>query len=150
VSHRFLSTSVNRIDAKGRVSVPSQFRSVLRAKGVDELYVLRAIDVQAVNAGGLDLLDRFEARLASEDPFLQSADDMSHYIHGDSAFLKIDGEGRIAVTDFLRAATGIADEAAFVGRGSFFQIWEPSRLETHTQGVRARLAAQRLAQGGGQ
>ncbi|MCU0830735.1 MAG: division/cell wall cluster transcriptional repressor MraZ [Rhizobiaceae bacterium] len=143
MSHRFLSTCVNRIDAKGRVSVPAAFRAVLKRKQVDELYALRAIDMPALNCGGLDLLDRFEARIAAEDPFLRMADDLSHYIHGDSVFLKLDNEGRIALTDFVRAATGITDEAAFVGRGEFFQIWEPKALEAHSAAVRARLSALR-------
>lgn len=145
LSHRFLSTSINRVDAKGRVSVPSAFRAVLKRKDIDELYALRAIDVPALNVGGMDLLERYEKRIAQEDPFLQAADDFSHYIHGDSTFLKIDGEGRIALTDFVRDATGIADEAAFLGRGAFFQIWHPAKLAEHTEAVRARLAAQRLA-----
>jgi MraZ protein len=136
---RFLSSAVNRIDAKGRVSVPAHFRSVLTRRGYSELYGLRALDQPALDVGGTDLLDRYEQRLASEDPFLQTADDMSYFIHGDGAFLKLDQDGRITVTDFIRDHTGIAGEVAFVGRGTFFQMWEPSRLETHARQVRERL-----------
>jgi MraZ protein len=143
VSHRFLSTCVNRVDAKGRVSVPPAFRAALKARKADEIYALRAIDAPALNCGGLDLLDRFEARIASEDPFLRLADDLSHYIHGDSAFLKLDAEGRVALTDFVRDAAGVTDEVAFLGRGDFFQLWEPKALAAHTAAVRARLSAMR-------
>ena len=48
--------------------------------------------------------------------------------HGDGAFLKYDQDGRITVSDFIREHTGITTEVAFVGRGNFFQIWEPGRL----------------------
>ena len=142
---RFLSSATNRIDAKGRVSVPAHFRSVVQKRGYQELYALRALDVPALDVGGLDLLDRFEARIALEDPFLQTADDMSFFIHGDGAFLKFDQEGRITVSDFLREHTGISDEVAFVGRGQFFQIWEPSRLKAYGDEVRSRLLKQRQA-----
>lgn len=136
---RFLSNSVNRIDAKGRVSVPAHFRSVLQKRGYQDLYALRALDVPALDVGGPDLLDRYEARIALEDPFLQTADDMSFFCHGDGAFLKLDQDGRITVSEFLRDHTGITNEVAFVGRGHFFQIWEPERLKAHGAEVRARL-----------
>jgi len=136
---RFLSSAVNRIDAKGRVSVPSHFRAVLAKRGFSELYGLRALEAPAIDCGGPDLLDLYEKRIALEDPFLQTADDMSLFVHGDGAFLKPDPEGRIAVTEFIRSHTGITDEVAFVGRGLFFQIWEPMQLRDHAQVARERL-----------
>ena len=136
---RFLSNAVNRIDAKGRVSVPAHFRAVLQKRGFQELYALSALDVPAIDMGGLDLLDRYEARLGAEDPFLQTADDMSFFCHGDGAFVKVDAEGRFTVPDFIREHTGIASEVAFVGRGQFFQVWEPGRFAAHRREVRSRL-----------
>lgn len=142
---RFLSNAVNRIDAKGRVSVPAHFRSVVQKRGYQDLYALRALEVPALDVGGPDLLDRYEARIALEDPFLQAADDMSFFCHGDGSFLKLDQDGRISVGEFLREHTGITTEVAFVGRGHFFQIWEPERLKAHGAQVRARLLRMRQA-----
>ena len=142
---RFLSNAVNRIDAKGRVSVPAHFRTVVQSRGYSELYAIRQLDVPALDVGGLDLLDRYEERIALEDPFLQTADDMSFFVHGDGAFLKLDQDGRITVTDFIREHTGISSEVAFVGRGNFFQMWEPGRLGAYGAEVRARLS--KLRQG---
>ncbi|EXL09778.1 division/cell wall cluster transcriptional repressor MraZ [Aquamicrobium defluvii] len=146
---RFLSSSVNRIDAKGRVSVPAHFRSVVQKRGYTELYALRCLDQPAMDVGGPDLLDRYEQRIAQEDPFLQTADDMSFFCHGDGAFLKLDQDGRITMTDFIREHTGIGQEVAFVGRGQFFQIWEPGRLAGHGAKVRERLLKLRQAASGG-
>jgi MraZ protein len=142
---RFLSNAINRIDSKGRVSVPAPFRAVMQKRGYGELYALRGLDTPSLDVGGLDLLDRYEARIAREDPFLQTADDMSFFCHGDGAFLKLDQDGRITVTDFIREHTGIGEEVAFVGRGQFFQIWEPRRLHAHGAEVRARLLRLRQA-----
>ena len=138
--NRFLSNAVNRIDAKGRVSVPAHFRTVVQQRGYSELYAIRQLDVPALDVGGLDLLDRYEERMKLEDPFLQTADDMSFFVHGDGAFLKLDQDGRITVTDFIREHTGISSEVAFVGRGNFFQIWEPGKLGAYGAEVRARLS----------
>lgn len=137
---RFLSNAVNRIDSKGRVSVPAHFRSVVQKRGFVELYALRALEIPAMDVGGTDLLERYEQRIAAEDPFMQTADDMSFFVHGDGAFLKLDQDGRITMTDFIRAHTGIGSEVAFVGRGHFFQMWEPERLQAHAGQVRERLS----------
>jgi MraZ protein len=136
---RFLSSATNRIDAKGRVSVPAGFRSIVQARGYAELYVLRSLDTPSMDVGGPDLLDGFEKRIAEEDPFLQTADDMSFFYYGDGAFLKLDQDGRITMTDFIREHTGITDEVSFVGRGHYFQIWEPKQLAAYSAQVRERL-----------
>jgi MraZ protein len=144
---RFLSSAVNRIDAKGRVSVPAHFRSILQKRGYSDLYALRALEVAALDVGGPDLLDRYEQRIALEDPFLQTADDMSFFCYGDGAFLKLDQDGRITVSDFIREHTGITGDVAFVGRGHFFQIWEPRKLKAYGAEARARLLGIRQAAG---
>jgi MraZ protein len=143
---RFLSTAIMNIDTKGRVSVPARFRQVILARGYAELYALRCLDMPALDVGGPDLLDAYEARIASEDPFLQTADDMSFFIHGDGDFLKMDGEGRLQISDFIRSHTQISDRIAFVGRGTHFQIWQPERLSDYSAQVRTRLVKLRQAQ----
>jgi MraZ protein len=121
------------------VSVPAHFRSVVQRSDFTDFYELRALDVPAMDVGGPDLLDRYEQRIALEDPFLQTADDMSFFCHGDGTFLKFDQDGRITVPEFIREHTGISAEVAFVGRGNFFQIWEPGRLAAYGAEARARL-----------
>jgi MraZ protein len=146
---RFLSNAVNRIDAKGRVSVPAHFRFVLQQRGYSELYALQGLSAPAVDVGGTDLLERYEAQIAAENPFLQAADDMSLYCHGDGIFLKLDQDGRITVPDFIREHTGISTDVAFVGRGTFFQMWEPTRFQEQRSQMRQRLLRLRQHPSGG-
>jgi MraZ protein len=137
VMSRFLSNATNRIDAKGRVSVPSAFRSVLAQRNVQELYCFQDFVFPAISVGGPDLLERFERQIAAEDPFSPDANEMSLLIHGGGVFMKLDAEGRLMVTDFIRDFTGISDEVTFVGRADHFQLWQPT----------AFLAAQAQARG---
>jgi len=125
VMSRFLSNATNRIDAKGRVSVPSAFRSVLAQRNVQELYCFQDFVFPAISVGGPDLLERFERQIAAEDPFSPDANEMSLLIHGGGVFMKLDAEGRLMVTDFIRGFTGISDEVTFVGRADNFQLWQP-------------------------
>lgn len=125
VMSRFLSNATNRIDAKGRVSVPSAFRSVLAQRNVQELYCFQDFVFPAISVGGPDLLERFERQIAAEDPFSPDANEMSLLIHGGGVFMRLDAEGRLMVTDFIRGFTGISDEVTFVGRADHFQLWQP-------------------------
>lgn len=123
--------------------MPARFRTILQNRGLVDLYALRSLDNPALIAGGMDLLEKLEAKLGDFDPFSAVADDMAFYIHGDGAFLKVDSDGRITVTDFLREHTGISDSVAFVGMGHCFQIWEPTRFQDYQEQARARLLKSR-------
>lgn len=128
---------------KGRVSVPAHFRSIIQTAGYTELYALRSLHLPALDVGGPELLMRFDKRLESEDPFAETADDMSFYLHADGGFLKLDGDGRITITDFIREHTGIATEVVFAGANTHFQMWQPEQFEMHRTRVRDRLAEKR-------
>ncbi len=123
--NRFLSNATNRIDAKGRVSVPAAFRSVLAQRDIRDLYCFQDFVFPAINVGGPDLLERYERQISAEDPFSPLANEMSLLVHGGGVFMKLDAEGRLMVTDFIREFTGIDSEVTFVGRADHFQLWQP-------------------------
>ena len=54
LSRPFLATFVNKIDAKGRVSVPAKFREILEAQGARTLYARASTAGAAIVAGGSD------------------------------------------------------------------------------------------------
>ncbi|UGY09242.1 division/cell wall cluster transcriptional repressor MraZ [Phyllobacterium pellucidum] len=141
--NRFLGNITNKIDAKGRVSVPAHFRSIIQKAGHAELYALRSLHLPALDVSGPELLSRFDKRLENEDPFAETADDMSFYLHADGGFLKLDGEGRITITDFIREHTGVSSDVTFAGANTHFQMWHPDRFEAHRTTVRERLAEKR-------
>jgi len=138
---RFVSHYLLRLDAKGRVSVPAQFRAVLARDGFDGLYCYPALDRPALDAGGNALLADIEAVIAGFSPYSEEREQFSLALHGTSETLKIDGEGRVVLTDTLKAHADISDAAAFVGLGHKFQIWEPNRFRAElaeaTEKVRA-------------
>jgi MraZ protein len=138
---RFVSHYMLRLDAKGRVSVPATFRSVLARDGLDGLYCYPALDRPALDAGGNALLAEIEALVAGLSPYSEQRERFSLSLYGTSETLKIDGEGRVVITDVLKTHAGIADAVAFVGLGHKFQIWEPGRFRAElaeaTEKVRA-------------
>jgi MraZ protein len=138
---RFVSHYMLRLDAKGRVSVPASFRAVMARDGFDGLYCYPALDRPALDAGGNALLAEIEALLAGFSPFSDQREQFSLALYGPSETLKIDGEGRVVLTDALKTHAGIADAATFVGLGHKFRIWEPGRFRAElaeaTEKVRA-------------
>ena len=138
---RFVSHYMLRLDAKGRVSVPASFRAVLARDGFDGLYCYPALDRPALDAGGNVLLAEIESLLAGFSPFSDQREQFSLALYGPSETLKIDGEGRVVLTDALKTHAGIADAATFVGLGHKFRIWEPGRFRAElaeaTEKVRA-------------
>ena len=131
---RFVSHYQLRLDAKGRVSVPAPFRAALKRDGFEGLHCYPALDRPALDAGGHALLTENEALLADLSPASAERDRFSLSLYGTSETLKIDREGRVTLTETLKAHAGITDAVIFVGLGHKFQIWEPSRF-------RAELAA---------
>lgn len=149
--NRFLSNATNKIDAKGRVSVPAPFRTVLTRLDIQDLYAIQDFVFPAITIGGPDLLDRYEQPIVDSDPFSLDTNDMSLLIHGGGVFLKLDREGRLMVTDFIRDYTGITDQVTFVGRSDHFQLWDPVRYEEkRREALERRLASGRAGAGQGE
>jgi MraZ protein len=125
---QFVSHHMLRLDAKGRVSVPASFRAVLARDGFDGLYCHPALDRPALDAGGNALIAEIEALLTGFPPYSEEREQFSLALFGTSETLKIDGEGRVMLSEAHKAHAGIADAVMFVGLGHKFRIWEPSRF----------------------
>ena len=125
---RFVSSYTLRLDAKGRVSIPAPYRAVLARDTFDGLYCYPALDQPAVDAGGNALLAEIEALIARFPPYSDERDAFTLALYGTSETCKIDGEGRVILSDTLKAHAGITDAISVVGLGHKFQIWEPGRF----------------------
>jgi MraZ protein len=136
---RFVSHYLLRLDAKGRVSVPASFRAVLARDGFDGLYCHPALDRPALDAGGNALLAEIEALITGFSPYVEQREQFSLALYGTSETLKIDSEGRVVLTDTLKAHAGISDTVTFVGLGQKFRIWEPSRFRTELAEATAKM-----------
>ena len=146
----FVSTFTNRLDAKGRVSVPASFRQVLTRDGFEGIYCCPTLDQNAVDAGGNRLLEQIRASLARFEPFSEDHEFLSTTLIGESEILRVDSEGRVGLTETIKTYAGIADTVTFVGQGYKFQIWEPERFVAYRSEARNRLRdlRRRMAPGG--
>jgi MraZ protein len=87
--------------------------------------------------------------LAKYEPFSEDHELLSTTLIGESEMLKIDQDGRVVLSDSIKACTGISDRVTFVGQGFKFQIWEPDRFAVQRSEARIRLRETRIGQAPG-
>lgn len=139
----FLSTFINKIDKKGRVSVPATFRAALASQSFQGVIAYRSFTSPAIEGCGMDRLELLSQSTDSLNVFSEEQDEMTSLIFADARQLPWDGEGRIILPEELMEHAGITTAAAFVGKGRTFQIWEPERHRAHMEEVRRRAMQKR-------
>ena len=125
----FIGTFVNKIDAKGRISVPASFRAVLQARGLSGVALYPSlIGERCVEGCGLDHIEKLSDDQPDNPLPPVDQDAIAHLIIGTAREALFDGGGRIVLPEDFMAKAGLSDKGAFVGKGRTFQIWEPSAL----------------------
>ena len=125
----FLSTYENKLDKKGRVSVPASFRSYLSNLGYNGVVCYPSFNNQSIEAWPQDRIEKISSSIDSLNPFEEKRDYFATSILSESINLQFDSEGRILLTSKLLKHAKIRNTMIFVGQGKTFQIWEPIIFE---------------------
>ena len=121
----FLSTYINRIDKKGRVSVPSSFRSVLEQNGLKGMICYPSPTLKSIEGCTAYRMQKISDAIEASGPFSEERNTFSTSIFADSHQIHFDQEGRVIIPDGLISIAGIIDQVSFVGMGETFQMWNP-------------------------
>ena len=125
----FLSTFENKLDKKGRVSVPATFRSYLSSLGYNGIICYPSFNHSCLEAWSQDRIEKITNAIDNLNPFEEKKDYFATSILSESVNLQFDNEGRILLTSVLLKHAKIKNSVVFVGQGKTFQIWEPALLE---------------------
>ena len=125
----FLSTYENKLDKKGRVSVPASFRSYLSNLGYNGVICYPSFNNQSIEAWPQDRIEKISNAIESLNPFEEKRDFFATSVLSESINLQFDSEGRISLTSKLLKHAKIKSSMIFVGQGKTFQIWEPTIFE---------------------
>ena len=125
----FLSTYENKLDKKGRVSVPASFRSYLSNLGYNGVVCYPSFNNQSIEAWPQDRIEKISNAIDALNPFEEKKDYFATSILSESINLQFDSEGRISLTPKLLKHAKIKNSMLFVGQGKTFQIWEPTTFE---------------------
>lgn len=142
----FVGTHQKSVDAKGRVSVPPTFRTILAKAGFDGHFARTHRRDAALDCGTQDWVTHLGPSQEALDPDSEEYEDQLLLRVGQSEALGWDPEGRVTLPKKFLEHTGITNAAIFVGLKTHFQIWEPGALAKRLSDAKARDAA-RAAKG---
>lgn len=138
----FIGRHTNRVDKKGRISVPKPFRDALGDASAS-IFVFPSFKYPALEAAPRGFIEQFVENLdAAHDLFSDAQDDLASTVIANTQEIACDPEGRVILPKHLMEHAKLGDEAVFVGRGRRFMIWSPTLYEPHNaqavERVRAR------------
>jgi len=129
---QFIGTHQNKLDAKGRVSIPAQFRTVLKqmsdvgeASPVAPLVLRPSHQHPCIEGWPQKTFEALSAPLNGYDQFSPEHDDLVMALFGDACTMETDKEGRIVLPSQLVTHAGLTENVVFIGTNKTFQIWEP-------------------------
>ena len=125
----FLSTFENKLDKKGRVSVPASYRAHLSSLGYNGVICFPSFNNQSIEAWSQNRIEKISNTIDSLNPFDEKKDYFATSILSESINLQFDSEGRILITQKLLKHAKIQNSMLFVGQGKTFQFWEPTAFE---------------------
>ncbi len=140
----FLSTFTNKIDKKGRVSIPAPFRAALLGQEFHGIIAYSSFINPCIEACGYDRIAKLHTQIDTLDPFSEERDAFATTILGGSSQIAFDGEGRVMLPEALISDAELSESALFVGKGNTFEIWQPKAFESYAETARKMAREQRL------
>ncbi|MGH7067123.1 MAG: division/cell wall cluster transcriptional repressor MraZ, partial [Acetobacteraceae bacterium] len=145
---QFLGTHQNKLDAKGRVSIPAPFRAALKAEiAADDTisFVVRPSHIYpCIEAWPLSAFEKLEEPLDQLATFSEEQQDLATVIYPDALPLECDREGRVLLPESLVRHAGLSLAVTFLGLGRNFQIWEPAAADRRVAEAHERVRSRGL------
>lgn len=132
----FLSRHDNKVDKKGRVSVPAPFRALLAGQSFSGIVIYPSLVLDAIEGCAMDRMEELSEGIDTFNPFSEEYNAFANSILAQSHALQFDGEGRVLLPEPLLEHAGIDGIATFAGLGQTFQIWHPEAYDAHLVSVR--------------
>ena len=132
----FLSTFSNKIDKKGRISIPAPFRATLVGQSFSGIIAYPSFVHECIEACGIDRIEELSESIDELDPYSEERDAFAASILGGCVQLPFDSEGRVNLPDNLVKEAGLKDKAVFVGKGKTFEIWSEDTYQDYSTKAR--------------
>ena len=132
----FLSSFINKVDKKGRVSVPASFRMSLSQQEFPGIIAYSSFINPCIEACSMGRIEMMSQTIDNLDPYSESRDAFATTILGGCMQLSFDGEGRIILPANLIEFANLHEQACFVGKGATFEIWSPKIFEGYAAKAR--------------
>lgn len=139
----FLSSTTNNLDAKGRLSVPANFRTQCSESGFEGVVLWPSLDGAYLEGGDLSILGHYQEMLDRMDMYDEGREALELVIFGESEKLGFDSTGRISLPTAFRDHAGLSGRVTFVGRGRKFEVWDSVAHDARRAALREKARANR-------
>ncbi len=117
-----------RIDEKGRLKVPAQFKDELEQSYGRQFYIT-SLDGQYARIYPLEEWNKLEEKLQTAASFNKTRRKFLNKTNYYGQLADMDNQGRLLIPPILRDKAEIKDEVKVLGNLTFIEVWNLQRLE---------------------
>ena len=117
----FRGNHPTRVDEKGRLKVPAEFKRVMDEKYGQQFYIT-SLDGKVAQVNPYEEWERIEQKLASLPTFNPTKKKFLDRVNYYGQSVEMDGQGRLLMPQLLREAAQIKGEVAVVGHLNHLEV----------------------------
>ena len=128
----FRGNHPTRVDEKGRLKVPAEFKRVIDEKYGQQFYIT-SLDGEVAQVYPFEEWERIEQKLAGLSTFNPTKKKFLSKVNYWGQVVEMDGQGRLLIPQLLREAAQIKGEVAVSGYQTYLEV---RNMEAYQQKVR--------------
>src|SRR5215469_8495217 len=128
----FRGNHPTRVDEKGRLKVPAEFKRVIDEKYGTQFYIT-SLDGKVAQIYPFEEWERIEQKLASLSTFNPTKKKFLSRVNYWGQQVEMDGQGRLLMPQLLRDAAQIKGEVAVVGYQKYLEVRNLATLQTEIE-----------------
>ena len=117
----FRGNHPTRVDEKGRLKVPAEFKRVIDEKYAQRFYIT-SLDGIVAQIYPFEEWERIEQKLASLSTFNPTKKKFLNRVNYYGQVVEMDGQGRLLVPQILRESAQIRGEVAVLGNLTYLEV----------------------------
>ena len=118
------------VDAKGRMKIPTTFKSHLEVTFGHDFYVT-SLDGQSVRVYPFSVWRGIEEKLATLPSMNKSKQKLLDRVNYWGQAVQMDAQGRILIPSLLRESADMQGEVAVIGHLNYLDVWNMNRFRSH-------------------
>ena len=128
----FRGNHPTRVDEKGRLKIPAEFKRVIDEKYSQQFYIT-SLDGDVAQVYPFEEWERIEQKLAGLSTFNPTKKKFLSKVNYWGQVVEMDGQGRLLIPQLLREAARIKGEVAVSGYQTYLEV---RNIEAYQQKVR--------------
>jgi MraZ protein len=124
----FRGSAATKIDEKGRLKVPSEFRRILEERYGTEVFIT-SITGDSATLYPLPVWEEVEQRLSQVASTNRARQRFLERVNYFGQQLRLDGQGRVVVPQILREQAEMVGDVVVSGRIEHLEIWNRERFD---------------------